>query len=159
MHTLENVDHSKGNPRPARRVGSVKTKPVAGLECLAETSIGSFRGWKRHDSATGSEDLRSRGRSLGTRYDEIFPDSERSHQKFVFVGTPLSRRERKRRMQTILSARPSGALESVGSGGGSDSELSRYVDGRTTTEEISPQGIVGVFRCFQRRSQIFSCNS
>jgi hypothetical protein len=46
MHTLENVDHSKGNPRPARRVASFKAKPVARLERLVETSIGSFRGWK-----------------------------------------------------------------------------------------------------------------
>ena len=44
------------------------------LECFAETPFGSLRGWKRCDSATGPENLRFRGRNLGTRFDENFPD-------------------------------------------------------------------------------------
>jgi hypothetical protein len=60
---------------------------VARLECLAETPLGSFRGWKRRDPATGPENLRCRGRNLGTWFDEILPDSKRSHQKFTFFGT------------------------------------------------------------------------
>src|ERR1700719_1700873 len=67
----------------------------------------------------------------------MFPESERSHQKIVFVGTPISRRHRQTRMQTRLFARASGFVESVGSGGGSDSELSRVCGRyrRTTSEE------------------------
>ena len=38
------------------------------------------------DPTTGPEDLRCRGRSLRTRLDKVFPDSERSDQKSVFVG-------------------------------------------------------------------------
>ena len=123
LNTPLRVDHSKSDPRFARRTGGVKAKPVARLECLAETSIGSFRGWKRRDPAPGPENLRCRGRSLGTCFDEISPDSERSHQKFVFVGSPLSGRDHQARMQKRLSARSSGFVESVGSGGRSDSEL------------------------------------
>jgi predicted metal-binding membrane protein len=51
----------------------VGTSPVA---CLVQTSIGSFRGWKRHDSTTGPEDVRCGRRSFGTRIDENFSDSE-----------------------------------------------------------------------------------
>jgi hypothetical protein len=89
MNTFAHVDHSKGNPRSARRTGGVKAESVAGLGCVAETPLGSFRGWKRHDSATGPENLRCRGRSLGTCSDEILPASERGHQGLVLLGTPI----------------------------------------------------------------------
>ena len=49
---------------------NVKGKPVACLECFATAPLGSFRGWKRRDSTTGTEDLRCRGRSLGTCIDD-----------------------------------------------------------------------------------------
>jgi hypothetical protein len=44
------------------------------------------------------------------------------------IGTPIQRRYHQGRMQIRLSARPSGTLESVGSGRGSDSELSPCAD-------------------------------
>jgi hypothetical protein len=37
--------------------GSVKAKPVAGLERTATTPIAFIEARKRHDSATGPEDL------------------------------------------------------------------------------------------------------
>src|ERR1700726_780603 len=61
----------------ARRFGSVKAEPVARSERTATAPLSSFRGWKRSDPATGQEDIRCRGRSLGTCFDEIFPHSER----------------------------------------------------------------------------------
>jgi hypothetical protein len=137
MHTLENVDHSKGNPRPARRTRSVKAKPVAGLERTAKTPIAFIGTGKHSDSATGPKNIRCRGRSLGTCFDEILPDSKRGHKEFVLLGPPLSGRHRQTRMQTRLSARSSGFVESVGSSGGSDFRVDpmcgRYR--RTTSEE------------------------
>ena len=41
------------------------------------------------DPATGPENLRCGRRSLGTRADEILTDSERGHQEFVLLGTPI----------------------------------------------------------------------
>ncbi len=113
----------KANPRFARGVGSVKAKPVARLECLATTPIGSFGSGQCRDPAPGPENIRCRGRSLGTCCEEILPDSQRCDQEFVFVGPPISGRHRQTRMQKRLSARSSSFVESVGSGGGSDSAL------------------------------------
>ena len=76
------------------------------------------------------------GEILGTCFDKILPDSERGDQKSVFLGSPLSGCDHQGRMQKRLSARSSGVVESVGSGGRSDSELTmcgRYR--RTTSEE------------------------
>ena len=106
----------------------VKAEPVARLECLTATQDGSFREWKLRDSTTGTKDLRCRGRSLGTCFDQILPDSKRCNQKFVFFRTAIPRRHRQTRMQKRLSARSSGTMESIGSGGTSDSGLSRCVD-------------------------------
>ena len=142
MNTKSHVNRSQGHPRFARRVGSVKAKPVTRLECFAKTSTGSFRERKHHDSATGPEDIRCRGRSLGTRFDEILPDSERGDQKSVLLGSPISRCDHQGRMQNRLSARSSGTLESSRSSGGSDSELSHvrsiptnHGRGRTNSEK------------------------
>jgi hypothetical protein len=74
--SLTNVDHSKGNPRLARRARSVKAEPVARLECFAEASIASIGAGKRCDSATDAEDIRCGGRYFGKCSDDIFPDSE-----------------------------------------------------------------------------------
>jgi hypothetical protein len=57
LNTPPHVDHPKSDSRLARRVGIIKAEPVARLECFAETSTGSFRGWKRRDPTTGPEDL------------------------------------------------------------------------------------------------------
>ena len=78
------------------------------MECLTATQDGSFREWKLRDSTTGTKDLRCRGRSLGTCFDQILPDSKRCDQKFVFFRTAIPRRYHKERMQTRSSARPSG---------------------------------------------------
>jgi hypothetical protein len=43
MNTTPYVDHSQGDSRPARRIGSAKAKPVACLKCFAETPFGSLR--------------------------------------------------------------------------------------------------------------------
>jgi hypothetical protein len=40
MNTYAHADHSKGNPRFARRTGGVKAKPDARLECFATAQIG-----------------------------------------------------------------------------------------------------------------------
>jgi hypothetical protein len=42
---------SKGNPGFARPIGGVKAEPVARLECLAGTPLGSFGDRKHFDSA------------------------------------------------------------------------------------------------------------
>ena len=57
-------------------------RPEFACNVLQKLRLLSFRGWKRCHSATGPEDLRCRGRSLGTRFGEISPDSERgaSHE-------------------------------------------------------------------------------
>jgi hypothetical protein len=52
MNAHSHVDHSKGNPRFARRTGSLKAKPIASLERSPKTPFGPVRGWKRHDSDT-----------------------------------------------------------------------------------------------------------
>jgi hypothetical protein len=56
--------------------------------------LGSFRGWKRHGSATGPEDLRCGGRNSGTCFDEISPDSERGKQADLPITTILRRARR-----------------------------------------------------------------
>ena len=107
-----------------RRARIVKAKPVARLECLAETPLDSFRERKHHDSATFPEDFRCRRRSLGTCLDENSSPPKRCDQKSVLLGPPISGRYRKGRMQKRLSSRSSGFVEGVGSGGRFDSELS-----------------------------------
>src|ERR1700730_18998843 len=89
-----------------------KAKPVARLECSAKTSLGSFRGCKHHDSATGPEDIRCGGRNFGAGFDEILPDSKRGAQKFALLGSPISGRHRQTRMQKRLSPRSLGFVES-----------------------------------------------
>jgi hypothetical protein len=69
------------------------------------------------------KDVRCVGRSLGTRFDEIL---RIRNDATVLIGTPLSRCDHQGRMQRRLSAGPSGVVESVGSGGGSDSALSPW---------------------------------
>jgi hypothetical protein len=44
MNAVAHVDHSRGNPKSARRIGSVKAKSVARLECIAGNPLASFRG-------------------------------------------------------------------------------------------------------------------
>ena len=105
-------------------IGSVKGEPTACLERPPADTRPSLGSWQNRDSATGPEDIRCGGRNLGTCFDEISSDSERGDQKPVFIGTPVPGRHHQGRMQTRLSARSSGFVESVGSGGGSDSELS-----------------------------------
>ena len=68
----------------------IKAKPIACLERFATTSFGTLRGWKRCDPATGPEDVRCRGRNLGTCIDEILSDSKRGDKEFVLLGPPLS---------------------------------------------------------------------
>jgi hypothetical protein len=63
----------------------------------------------------------------GTCSEEILLASERGDQKSVFLGTPISERYHKGRMQKAIIR----TQESVGSGGGSDSELS-HVRSRPT---------------------------
>jgi hypothetical protein len=153
MHTLENVDHSKGNPRLARRTRSVKAKPVAGLERTAKTPIAFIGTGKHSDSATGPKNIRCRGRSLGTCFDEILPDSKRGHKEFVLLGPPLSGRHRQTRMQTRLSARSSGFVESVGSSGGSDSELIQCAD--DTEERLQKKNLLAGTISLYRPNGIF----
>jgi hypothetical protein len=43
----------------------------------------------RHDPGIGPEDLCCGRRSLGTRADEILPDSKRGDQKSLLLGTPI----------------------------------------------------------------------
>ena len=61
----------------------------------------------------GPEDIRCRGRSLGTCFDQIPAPPERSDQKSVLLSPPISGRHRQTRMQKRLSARSSGVLESL----------------------------------------------
>jgi hypothetical protein len=93
------------------------------LERTAKTPHGSLGAGQRCDSSACSEDIRCRGRSVGTRFEEILPSAERCDQKSVFLGAPLSRCYHEGGMQRRLSARSSGVVESSRSGGGSDSEL------------------------------------
>ena len=58
------ADHSKSNPRYARRIGIIKAKPVARLECLAETSLGSLRLRKRCDLAPAQKTFDAEGEAL-----------------------------------------------------------------------------------------------
>jgi hypothetical protein len=58
------VDHSKGNPRFARRAGSVKAKPVAGLGCFATTPIGSFGSGQRRDPDPTQKTFDAEGEAL-----------------------------------------------------------------------------------------------
>jgi hypothetical protein len=142
----QNLDEGQSGANSSRSrpnglsVKLVRAKPVARLECLAKTSTGPFRVRKRRDSATGSEDLRRRGRSLGTRFDEIISDSERGNQKSLFLGPPISGCGHQGRMQKRLSARSSSIVESLGSGGRFDSGLSRCAGGplhRKSFDDIS----------------------
>jgi hypothetical protein len=64
MNTNRDVDHFKGDPRFAGRTRSVKAKPVAALERTATTPLGSFRGWKRHDSDTDPEGFRKQEQAI-----------------------------------------------------------------------------------------------
>src|SRR5580693_1840150 len=89
----------------------------------AKTPRGSLGAGKRCDSSACSEDIRCRGRSVGTRFEENLPSPQRCNQKSVFFGAPLSRCYHQGGMQRRLSARSSGVVESSRSGGGSDSEL------------------------------------
>src|SRR6202035_5594872 len=93
------------------------------MERAAKTPHGSLGDGKRCNSSACSEDIRCRGRSVGTRFEEILPSPERCNQKSVFLGAPLSRCYHQVGMQRRLSARSSGVVESSRSGGGSDSEL------------------------------------
>ena len=93
------------------------------LERAAKTSHGSLGGGKRCDFSACSEDIRCRGRSVGTRFEEILPSPERCNQKSVFLGWPLSRCYDQGGMQRRLSTRSSSVVEGSRSGGGSDSEL------------------------------------
>ena len=84
-----------------------KAKPVARLECSAKTSLGSFRGCKHHDSATGPEDIRCGGRNFGAGFDEILPDSKRGESKvcaprFADFGTPPSNQNAKAIIPTLF---------------------------------------------------------
>ena len=79
-----------------------KADCVLGMFC--NDSAWFFLKRERHDSALGPEDLRCRGRSLGTCFDEIFPDSERGDKEFMFLRTPVSRCDHQGRMQIRLSA-------------------------------------------------------
>jgi hypothetical protein len=123
MNTLAHVDHSKGDPRLARRTRSVKAKPVAGLECFTTTPFGTLRGWKRCDPATGPKDVRCRGRSLGTRFDKVLPPPERGDKEPVLLGAPISGRDHKGRMQKRLPPRSPSFVESTRSSRRSDSGL------------------------------------
>ena len=105
-------------------IGSVKGEPTACLERPPADTRPSLGSWQNRDSATGPEDIRCGGRNLGACFDEISSDLERGDQKPVFIGTPVPGRHHKGGVQTRLSARSSGFVESVGWGGGSDSELS-----------------------------------
>jgi hypothetical protein len=49
---------------------SSKESRLRAWSVLRQLRSVSFRGWKRRDSTTGTEDLRCRGRSLGTCIDE-----------------------------------------------------------------------------------------
>jgi hypothetical protein len=82
MNAITDVDHSKGDPRFARRTWNHQSKACCAL------------GMSCRD------------------FDWFFLRLETS-----------ARRNHKGRMQKRLSARSSGALESVGSGGGSDSKI------------------------------------
>jgi ribosomal-protein-serine acetyltransferase len=106
--------------------------PDAAFFSNAETSSSFLPGLETSSSPLPKY-LRCRGRSLGTCFDEILPDSKRGHKEFVLLGPPLSGRHRQTRMQTRLSARSSGFVESVASSGGSDSGL-RQVTPRIKTE-------------------------
>jgi hypothetical protein len=66
VNTTTYVYDSKSHPRFAGLIGSVEAEPTACLEGIAETSPGSLGAGKRTDSATGAEDIRRRGRNLGT---------------------------------------------------------------------------------------------
>jgi hypothetical protein len=89
------------------------------------------------------------GENLGTRFAEILADSERGDQKSVFVGSPISRRDDQGRMQKRLSSRSSGTLESVGSGGGSDSELIQCAE--DTDERLQKKSLLaGITSRFRR---------
>jgi hypothetical protein len=121
----------------SRRARIVKAKPPAGLERTPTAPFGSLRGWKHHDSATGPEDIRCGGRNFGTGFDEIPAPAERGDQKFVFLCSPISGCHRQIRLQSRLSARPSGFVEGVGPGGGFDSKLSKRESGH-------PVGIVAL---------------
>ena len=80
------------------------------------------------DSGIDSEDFRCGRRDPGTCSDEIPPPPERRDQKSVFLRPSIPRRDHQGRMQKRLSARSPGVVESVRSGGGSDSELSPCAD-------------------------------
>ena len=64
VNTIRDVDHSKDDPRFARRVGSVKAEPVARLERSAKTPLGSFRGWKYCGPATAQKTFDAEGEAL-----------------------------------------------------------------------------------------------
>jgi hypothetical protein len=114
--------------RTPSRSGGLLDSTSACLERAVKTPPCSFRECKRCHPATGPKDIRRGGRNLGTRFDEVFPESERGDQKSVFIRTPLSGHHHQGRMQKRLSARSSCFVESVGSGGGSDSELIQCAD-------------------------------
>src|SRR5271166_1494366 len=100
-----------------------QSRAVCLLGACCKDPHGSLGDGKRCDSSAGSEDIRCRGRSVGTRSEEILPSPERCNQKSVFLGAPLSRCYHQGGMQRRLSARSSGVVESSRSGGESDSEL------------------------------------
>jgi hypothetical protein len=114
---------------------------------IAETPLGSFGERKRRDSASCPEDLRCGERNSGKCFDEISPNSERCHQKFVLLRAPLSEFDHQGRKRKRLSARSSGVAESSRSGGRFDSELSHvrtiqtnHDGGRVCGRETSANG-------------------
>ncbi len=62
MNAAVRVRFKNGDQKLSQReLGIIKAKPIAGLECLAETPLGSLRHRKPCDSTLGPEDLRCRG--------------------------------------------------------------------------------------------------
>jgi hypothetical protein len=126
LNILKNVDHSKGNPRFAGRIGSIKAKQVAGSERTLRTPTA-----RSILSDAGNTPIPSRpqktfdaeGEALEHALTRSFRIRNEPIKGLVFLRLPLQGRYHQGRMQKRLSARSSRFVESSRSGGGSDSGL------------------------------------
>src|SRR5271165_897197 len=120
----DNGDHSESNPRLAGRIGGVQTESAACLECIAEIAGCPVCTGECCHSGSEAKDIQCGGGNLGTCPHEVFPRSERCHQKSVLLSASVPRCYDQGKMQRRLPAGSPGDVESPGSSGRPDSELS-----------------------------------
>jgi hypothetical protein len=112
MNTSRHVDHSKGNPRFARRIGSVKAEPVAGLECVAGTPVGPFGSGRRCHPVTGQKTFDTEGEILKHALTKCLRARNDAIKSLCSAVRRVSRCDLKRKLQERLPTGSPGNVES-----------------------------------------------